>query len=120
FYDIDQNEGDSIEIESRVSSNLSTWNWDTTSIVEGKYYVGAIVRDFRNSKVQVYSDGFVVIDRTASYDVNGDKIVDLLDLVAVAAQFGKPLDPNSDANGDGVVNILDLVLIANHLGAVVP
>ena len=120
FYDIDQNADDSKEIQSRVSSNLSTWNWDTASVVEGKYYVGAIVRDFRNSKVQVYSDGFVVIDRSARYDVNGDKIVDLLDLVAIAAQFGKPLDPNSDVNGDGVVNILDLVLIANNLGEVVP
>jgi hypothetical protein len=52
--------------------------------------------------------------------VNGDKIVNLLDLVTVAAQFGKPLNPNLDANGDGVINILDLVLIAAHLGEVIP
>ena len=120
FYDIDQSAGDSVEIQSRVSSNLSGWNWDTSTVEEGSYYLGASVRDFRNSNVEVYSDGFVIIDRRAIYDVNGDKIVNLLDLVAVAAQFGKPLDPNSDTNGDGVINILDLVLIAAHLGEVIP
>ena len=120
FYDIDQSAGDSVEIQSRISSSLSSWSWDTSAVEEDKYYLGASVRDFRNSKVEVYSDGFVTINRSAIYDVNGDKIVNLLDLVAVAAQFGKPLDPNSDANGDGVINILDLVLIAAHLGEVIP
>ena len=120
FYDIDQSVGDAVGIQTRVSSNLSGWNWDTSTVEEGSYYLGASVRDFRNSNVEVYSDGFVIIDRRAIYDVNGDKIVNLLDLVAVAAQFGKPLDPNSDTNGDGVINILDLVLIAAHLGEVIP
>ena len=43
-------------------------------------------------------------------DVNGDGIVNILDLVAVANAFGKT-DP--DINGDGTVNILDLVAVAN-------
>ncbi len=120
FYDIDQSAGDSVEIQSRISSSLSSWSWDTSAVEEDKYYLGASVRDFRNSKVEVYSDGFVTINRSAIYDVNGDKIVNLLDLVTVAAQFGKPLNPNLDANGDGVINILDLVLIAAHLGEAIP
>ena len=120
FYDTDQILGDSVEIQSQISSGLSSWNWDTSAVEEGKYYLGASVRDFRNSTVEVYSDGFVTIDRSAIYDVNGDKIVNLLDLVAVAAQLGKPSNSNSDANGDGIINILDLVLIAAHLAEVVP
>ena len=119
FYDVDQSAGNSVGIESQVSSNLTSWNWDTSAVEEGNYYLGASVRDFRNSDVEVFSDGFVIVDRTAIYDVNGDKIVNLLDLVAVASQLGKPLDSNSDANGDGVINILDLVLIAAHIGEVV-
>ena len=43
-------------------------------------------------------------------DVNGDGIVNILDLVAVANAFGKDAP---DVNGDGVVNILDLVAVAN-------
>ena len=89
-------------------------------VEEGNYYLGASVRDFRNSTIEVYSEEFVIIDRTAIYDVNGDKIVNLLDLVAVAAQIGNPPDSNLDANGDGVINVLDLVLIAAHFGEVVP
>ena len=120
FYDADPTAVDSMEIQSRISSSLSTWTWDTSAVEEGKYYLGANVRDLRNSAVEIYSDGFVVIDRTTTYDVNGDKIVNLLDLVAVASQFGIASDTNFDANGDGVINILDLVLIAAHLGEVVP
>lgn len=120
FYDVDRVVGNSVEIQSRISSSLSGWNWDTSMVEEGNYYLGASVRDFRNSTSEVYSEEFVIIDRTAIYDVNGDKIVNLLDLVAVAAQFGKPPDSNLDANGDGVINVLDLVLIAAHFGEVVP
>ena len=46
-------------------------------------------------------------------DVNGDGIVNILDLVAVANGFGTDAP---DVNGDGVVNILDLVAVANAFG----
>ena len=53
-------------------------------------------------------------------DVNGDGVVNILDLTLVAAYFGKTVDPtqvpNPDANGDGIVNIMDLVLVANAMG----
>ena len=47
------------------------------------------------------------------HDVNGDGVINILDLVAVANGFGKT---EPDINGDGVVNILDLVMIAEELG----
>ena len=43
-------------------------------------------------------------------DVNGDGIVNILDLVTVASGFGTD---SPDINGDGIVNILDLVAVAN-------
>ena len=46
-------------------------------------------------------------------DVNGDGVINILDLVAVANGFGKT---EPDINGDGIVNILDLVVIAEELG----
>lgn len=46
-------------------------------------------------------------------DVNGDDIVNILDLVVVANGFGKDAP---DMNGDGVVNILDLVAVAKAFG----
>ena len=46
-------------------------------------------------------------------DVNGDGVVNILDLVVVAQAFGKD-DLQGDVNGDGVVNVFDLVFVANQ------
>ena len=51
-------------------------------------------------------------------DVNEDGVVNLLDLVLVAAAFGSEgPDLPTDVNGDRVVNILDLVWVADAFGA---
>jgi hypothetical protein len=53
---------------------------------------------------------------TVSWDVNGDGIVDILDLVLVGSHFGEEGENiNGDVNGDGIVDILDLVLVGSHL-----
>ena len=46
-------------------------------------------------------------------DVNGDGLVNILDLTIVARGFGTD-SLEGDVNGDGVVNILDLVFVANQ------
>ena len=52
-------------------------------------------------------------------DVNGDDVVNILDLVLVASVLGdEGRDLDADVNRDGVVNILDLVLVAGALGNV--
>ena len=52
-------------------------------------------------------------------DLNGDGVVNILDLVFIASHFGERIaatqDPNPDVNGDGVVNIFDLVWVANRV-----
>ena len=55
----------------------------------------------------------------ASYppeDINKDGVVNILDLVAVASNFGKTGDNSADVNEDGVVDIIDLVLVAGAIG----
>ena len=50
-------------------------------------------------------------------DVNGDGVVNILDLVSVASHFGKQgQNLTADVNRDGIVNILDLVLVAGRFG----
>ena len=59
-------------------------------------------------------DGEIYLKPVATRaDVNGDGVVNVLDLVIVANAFGKDAP---DLNGDSVVNILDLVEISSAFG----
>ena len=51
-------------------------------------------------------DGEIYLKTKHPADVNGDWVVNILDLIQVSNSFGKS---SPDPNGDGVVNILDLV-----------
>ena len=46
-------------------------------------------------------------------DVNGDGVVNILDLTLVAQAMGTD-KPEADVNGDSVVNVFDLVFVANQ------
>ena len=46
-------------------------------------------------------------------DLNGDGIVNILDLILVAQAMGTD-KPEADVNGDSVVNVFDLVFVANQ------
>ena len=56
-------------------------------------------------------DGEIYLKTKNPADVNGDWVVNILDLVQVANGFGKS---SPDPNGDGAVNILDLVFVAQQ------
>ncbi len=48
-------------------------------------------------------------------DVNGDRTIDILDIVYVGAHFGGT-DAKADLNGDGKVDILDIVIAGGNFG----
>ena len=60
------------------------------------------------------------IDTTAlperAEDINGDSVVNILDLVLITSNFGETGQNIADINEDGVVNILDLILVAGAFG----
>ena len=60
---------------------------------------------------EIYLKSASGLETPPTADVNGDGIVNILDLVAVANAFG---EAEPDLNGDGVVNIQDLVIVANN------
>lgn len=49
-------------------------------------------------------------------DVNEDDVVNVLDLIFVAANFGKTGKNAADVNDDGVVNVVDMALVAGAIG----
>ena len=59
---------------------------------------------------EIYLKAESGLETAPTADVNGDGVVNILDLVAVANAFG---ETKPDLNGDGVVNIQDLVIVAN-------
>ena len=54
----------------------------------------------------------VPVNEIVPTDVNGDSVVNILDLVLIASNFGKTGQNAADVNVDGIVNIQDLVLVA--------
>ena len=61
-------------------------------------------------------DAQIVESPQLTGDINGDGVVNILDLVLVAGRFGQSGQSSADVNGDGIVNILDLVLVAGAFG----
>ena len=59
--------------------------------------------------------GAAVIPIANPADVNGDGVVNILDLVVVAQGLGMD-SLEADVNGDGVVNVFDLVFVAGEIG----
>ena len=60
--------------------------------------------------VEVATDIIITeyVGPTCPEDINGDGVVDVLDLLALLAAWGNPGGPE-DLNGDGIVDVLDLL-----------
>ena len=56
-------------------------------------------------------DGEIYLKAPNPADVNGDRVVDILDLILVANSFGTSV---GDVNQDGTTNMLDLTLVAQQ------
>ncbi len=53
-------------------------------------------------------------------DLNGDNVVNVLDLIDLLLCFGLPADPpcdTGDTNADGVINVLDLITLLLNFGS---
>jgi len=69
----------------------------------------------------VNSTKFEALQRTLSGDINGDGIINIIDIYIVARAFGSypghpRWDPRADLDGDELVNIIDLFNVAKDFG----
>ena len=65
----------------------------------------------------IAKSGSIVVRSKEALDVNGDGVVDILDLIVVATHFGAVGENQADVNGDSVVDIKDLLLVAGAINA---
>lgn len=71
---------------------------------------------FENSQDLVFTlVNSSLLPNISDYDVTGDGVINILDLVYVAARFGQETK-EGDVNNDGKVDILDLTLVAQNFG----
>jgi hypothetical protein len=115
----------SINLQSGKEGSISL-SWIVKSSAPEGYYTarvavwedeaGGLLIDRRDYKEKEYA--FRIVEHP--WDVNGDSIVDISDLVIVGMRFGEkittPAEPNPDVNRDGVVDISDLILVGQHFG----
>jgi parallel beta-helix repeat protein len=111
---------------SSGDSIVITFIWNTTGFAKGNYTIWAYawpVLNETDTADNIYIDGWVVI--SIYCDVNGDRIVDLSDILDTALAFGStpghPLwNPNCDLDNNGIVDISDILEVALHFGETDP
>jgi hypothetical protein len=91
----------------------------SNSLSVGTHTIGALY-DGDASNAPSASQPVTVTITAVPGDVNGDGVVNCLDLALVKASFGKKtgqpgFNANADVNHDGVVNILDLAFVAKQV-----
>lgn len=110
-----------INVQNGTSTTL-TFNWNTQSVAYGPYIISAcaeLVSPQANIASSTATRGPVRV--TILGDVDGDRNVDIFDIVLMAGGYGtKPPNPkylpDCDIDGDGDIDIFDLVAAAGNYG----
>ncbi len=100
-----------------------TFDWNTTEVQPCVYYTikaeASVVEGETDTADNLKSDGTVKIKMVG--DVNGDGVVDVVDLSLVAVAYGAFIgepnyDPQVDLNKDGVIDVADISTVSIHFG----
>lgn len=100
-----------------------TFTWNTSGFTTGNYTLTAYASSILNETA--ISDNTFIADKeicvTIPGDVDGDRDVDIFDIVMMAGIYGSQQgDPefivNCDINSDGDVDIFDIVIACGHYG----
>ena len=97
-------------IMNGTAQNLS--GMSTFSIINARI----IVPDGTESCL-VIQNASILVESLSRYDLNGDRRINILDLILVASHWGETSLPGwivADFNTDGVINVLDVFLLGEH------
>ena len=100
----------------KTDPNVNLSNYTNSSASIGTYNVTVSATDGIGTVTKIWNWTIIC---NAPWDVNGDGIVDIRDIVIVGQHFGQttsPPYPRYDVNADGIVDIRDIVIVGQHLG----
>lgn len=104
-------------------SEIIAFTWNTTGFAKGNYTISGvaslILDEYNASDNMKYAAGDILV--TVPGDIDGDRDVDIFDIVRMAIVYGTSIgdstyEPNSDIDDDGKVDIFDIVSAAGHYG----
>ena len=98
------------------------FQWNATSITKGNYIIGANATSVPGEselKNNVNTNGILKITRLG--DINGDNMVDILDIAMVARAYGSypghsRWNANADLDNNNIIDILDIAKVARNYG----
>jgi hypothetical protein len=108
------------------TSRTIVFRWNTTGLPKNTYTLSAYVEPIEgetNTANNNLNDGTIKI--ATQGNVDGNNIVNMLDLYYLALDFGNRTGyvtyvPNYDINGDSWINMLDMYIAAIHFGQTDP
>jgi outer membrane protein assembly factor BamB len=111
-----------INLESKYNM-LATFTWDTEAVLSGKYAISAHatpVAGETDIADNTLIDGWVQVIALAG-DLNGDCVVNILDIAIVGQAFGSNpghprWNPIADLDHNNNVNIIDISIVAKEFG----
>lgn len=107
---------------SNGTSTILTFTWNTTDFAKGNYtikvYATAIPGE-TDTIDNTFINGYITI--TIPGDVDGDKDVDLYDVVKICSVYGSKIgdpgyDANLDINSDEKIDLYDAVIACSNYG----
>ena len=110
-----------VTLTSRSSTTLD-FMWNIIGFLKGNYTLKAVISTVPNetdTSDNTLADGWIFV--TIPGDVDGDRDIDIFDVVKIADVYGvsKPdprYDPILDIDGDGDIDIFDIVIACGHYG----
>jgi parallel beta-helix repeat protein len=110
-------------LDSHRNASLS-YLWNTSNVAPGRNYTLVVKVDSVLDEARLDNNNYTArmeVGVRIVGDVNGDNVVDILDIFRIAhaflARVGEPLyESYCDLNGDKIINILDIFLAARNFG----
>lgn len=101
--------------------NTGSYTWNTTQVFDSpSCQLQIVVSDGKAEATDLSEGTFSINNNRFSWDIDGNGIVDISDLILVGDAIGTLGEELPvDMNGDGVIDILDLVIVAMHYGETV-